>query len=137
MNSLGEPDHVDELSCVRQCPPLRNPLLAGGFLPARFAGSDPQPEARPELVARYAFPESRESYVFRVKPCAHGNRWYAWGDYCASGRRVADACYDFLDGGGSFQSRAAAEWAIHTYVMHLHAQDHSNSLTSHDPESVC
>ncbi len=137
MNSLGEPDHVDDLPCVRQCPALRTPLLAGEFLPAGFAYSAPRPETRAKVVARYAFPESRESYVFKVQPCLTAGRWYAWGDYCASGQRVVDACYEFLDGGGSFRSRAAAEWAIHSYVAHLHAQDHTTPFLSHDSEPVC
>lgn len=74
-------------------------------------------------MAHYRFPNSREAYVFSLQPCLSKGRWYAWGDYCPYGRTVADACYQFLDGGGSFNSRSAAEWAIHTYIAHLAAED--------------
>ena len=124
MNSLGQPTCLDELVCVRDCPALRAPLAAGDFAPDWFGISTPEPSSKPEPVARYRFPNSRETYLFSVRPCLDASRWYAWGDYSPWGRKVTDACYQFLDGGGSFSSRSAAEWAIHTYIAHLAASDH-------------
>ncbi len=133
MTLLDRPHCISDLVCVRDCPELRAPLAAGEFIPDWFAISTPDPSQKAEKVARYRFPNSREAYVFSVQPCASEGRWYAWGDYCPQGRTVADACYQFLDGGGSFASRSAAEWAIHTYIAHLTTEDtmkENSDLTS-------
>jgi hypothetical protein len=123
MTLSGYPQCIEELACVRECPELRAPLAAGEFVPDWFAISTSDTSRKAEHVARYRFPNSREAYIFSVRPCRSEGRWYAWGDYCPEGRTVADACYQFLDGGGSFASRSAAEWAIHIYIAHLTAED--------------
>lgn len=137
MNSLGDPTHVDDLVCVKDCPALREPMLAGAFLPSWLPGNTPDEAHKPEHVARYRFPSSREAYIFQVQPCRDEGRWYAWGEWAPQGRKVADACYQFLDGGGTFSSRSAAEWAIHVYIAHLHANAHLLTHPCHAAESVC
>jgi len=119
MNSLGEPEHLDDLGFLQRYPELRPPLEAGNFSPSRWLSSDgiygPSVE-----VAHYRMPGSRAVVRFHVQPCEthRSPRWHAYGEWCEYGRTAHDACYDFLDGGGSFTTRAAAEWAIHLYIAH-------------------
>ncbi len=123
MNTLGRPTCIDELACVRECPAMRTPLVDGDFIPDWFAGSTPDVAQAAQIVGRYRFPGTRETYIFSVRPCLQEGRWYAWGEYSPWGRKITDACYQFLDGGGSFNNRSAAVWAIHTYIAHLAAVD--------------
>ncbi len=130
MTLIEKPRCIDDLACIRDCPELRVPLETGDFMPDWFPISTPDSGQSAEQVARYRFPNSRESYIFSVQPCCTDGRWYAWGDFSPWGRKVTDACYQFLDGGGSFSTRSAAEWAIHTYIAHLLAEDHRTSLAA-------
>ncbi|WP_166442811.1 hypothetical protein [Phragmitibacter flavus] len=126
MNSLGIPTCLDDLHCVQHWPALRLPMAEGGFEPSWLPSSKVDASSQAEEVARYRVPGSRGSYVYKVRPCESDSRWYAWGDWCPYGRTATDACYDFLDGGGSFANRSAAEWAIHTFVAALCAAEHAN-----------
>ncbi len=128
MNCFAEPVYEDDQAyCVRNYPAMRAPLEAGDFQPWHSEESAPDSDVRPQWIAKYRFPDSSEACLFYVQPCAFKNRWYAWGDYCRYGRSASDACYDFLNGGGSFSTRSAAEWAIHAFVAELNSCDHSKS----------
>jgi hypothetical protein len=133
MNSLGQPDCVDELECVRDCPALRAALIAGDFQTDYDPWSRDDATRKVERIARYRYPDSRETYLFSVQPAPEPGRWYAWGDYSPWGNKVTDACYGFLNGGGSFNSRSAAVWAIHTYIAHLTADDTKNEVPHSSP----
>jgi hypothetical protein len=126
MNSLGEPECLDELEFLRTCPELRPALEAGDFRPGECHADDRFRFARPETVDRHQVPGSREVYEYRVQRMTRdgeADRWQAFAKYCPYGRTAMDACHGFLDGGGSFGSRAAAEWAIHLYLAHRHERE--------------
>lgn len=120
---------LDELPAHRsffdRYPDLRPPLLAGDFQPSTFLPCCSGVYGKPIEIACYHVPCSRSAMRFYVRTCDTGDelRWHAWGDWCEYGRTSHDACYDFLDGGGSFATRKTAEWAIHLYVARLLAED--------------
>ena len=127
MNSLGEPTCLDELHCVQVCPALLPALTAGDFTPAfregcRYEGATWE---RVEDIGRFREPGKREVHVYRLQRLTLSDgteRWRAFGEYCWGGRTADDADYTFLDGGGTFATRAAAEWTIHIYLAHLYAE---------------
>jgi len=126
MNSLGEPECLDDLDCLRECPELRPALEAGDFSPDSRLRTGPEWTLHPvEDIGRFRFPGKREAYVYRLRRMTHADGrevWDAFGEYCWGGRSANDADYVFLDGGGVFSNRAAALWAIHLYLAHLHAR---------------
>ena len=128
MNSCGHPTCYEDVSGTASCPALLEPMTAGDFHPAGWEGEERDDSSTPEEVARYPVHGSRAAYVFKVQPC-RGGRWHAWGDWCPQGRTPTDACYEFLDGGGTFTSRRTAAWAIQTFLAHWHEGDSPTSPT--------
>ena len=114
---------------VPECPELAEALAAGDY--RSLYDDDGMDTARwehgpVEDIGRYRVPGRREAYVYRLRPLrAPGGQtwWHAYGEYCPFGRSVTDADYVFLDGGGCFSERAAALWAIHLWLAHLHRAD--------------
>jgi hypothetical protein len=134
MNSLGEPTCLDDLEFLRTCPALRPALEAGDFRPGEFYADGAFRYAPPETVARHQVPGSREVYEYRVQRMTRpgeADRWHAFGEYCPFGRTAMDARYGFLDGGGSFSTRATAEWTIHLYLAHLSEREAMKEGVSH------
>ncbi len=127
MNSLGEPTCLDELHCVQVCPELRPALAAGDFIPDfheshRYDGATWH---RAEDIGRFRVPGKREACVYRLQRITLPDgteRWRAFGEYCWGGRTADDADYVFLDGGGTFSTRATAEWVIHLSLAHRYAR---------------
>lgn len=118
------PACLDDLLCVAECPELRPALAAGDFVPDCHERHHCEGATwgEVETVARHQLPATSECYFYRVQPLtlSDGNRrWHACGEYSWDGRTVDDADYVFLDGGGSFSSRAAALHAIRVYLHHL------------------
>jgi hypothetical protein len=113
---------------VAQCPELAAALAAGNFRDPDDGIDFTRWEHGPvEDIGRYRFPgRRRESYIYRLQALrAPGGDtwWHAYGEYCPLGRSATDADYIFLDGGGLFSNRAAALWAIHLWIAHLHRDD--------------
>ncbi len=106
-------------------PGIRPALDAGDFVSGGWMPSDPACYGRREEIAVYRMPGSRSTVRFHIQTCQRGTtiRWLAFGEWCEYGRTAHDACYDFLDGGGHFATRATAEWAIHLYVARLLAEE--------------
>ncbi len=125
MNILDDPSWHDDLPCVRACPDLRDPLVAGDFHRGLSYGTLTGGIGPIIEIASYRMPGARAMYRFFIYSFQnHGQEcWWAYGDWCPHGRTAGDGCYDFLDGGGSFATRVAAEWAIHVYVAHLLSQE--------------
>lgn len=121
MNSLGDPTCLDDLEFLRACPALRPALEAGDFRPGWFYPGGLFADGPAESVARCRQTGIRavdEFFVQRMTRADGTERWHAYGEYCPFGRMATDACYGFLDGGGSFNTRETAEWAIHLYLAH-------------------
>lgn len=130
MNSDVESLWLQNLDCVKACPALLAPLRAGGFEREYDPFTRLDHSRKVKQVARYQFPNSREAYVFSIQAAPQHGRWYAWGDYCPHGRVASDACYQFLDGGGSFDNYHAAVWAIHSYIAYLAEDDAQRAIQS-------
>ena len=134
MNSLVEPECLDELEFLSTCPELRPALEAGDFRPGEFYADNSFRYAPPETVARHYVSGLSEVNKYRVQRMTRegeADRWHAFGEYCPFGRTAMDAYHGFLAGGGSFSTRAAAEWAIHLHLAYLFEQEATNGVTSH------
>jgi len=134
MNSLGEPTCLDDLDFLMWIPELREPMMAGDFRPFGFYDAEYCDFRVQDEIAVYQFPETPETYRFSVRAffVAGKMRWQAWGDYCEMDNSPSDACYDFLDGGGSFSSREAAACAIHVFISHLYSKELTDAEVTHD-----
>ena len=117
------------ISGVAQCPELAEAIRACDYrdLEDWDASDICRCEHGPvEDIGRYRLSGTREAYVYRLQSLRTPKGrtwWHAYGEYCPLGRSVTDADYVFLDGGGYFSDRAAALWAIHLWLAHLHRAD--------------
>ena len=131
MKLYDPPVYEESVGGVAECPELLEAMEAGDFRPDGDMFVTPYEAAawvwhKAEDIGRHQRPGRRAAYVYRLQSVTHKTDpgfpvvWHVYGEYCRCGRATSDADYLFLDGGGFFFNRAAALWAIHLWLAHLH-----------------